>query len=243
MSPAERRSNRPGVRSTRGRPVRAAGPPPSRRWILLLGMSLITALVLVLFFTPVLGVRSVRVQGLRTTPEQEVLAAAAVELGKPMLRVDDAAIRDRLHALPALESSQVRLNWPSTVELVVAEREPVAHLPGPGGQQLVDAAGVLFRTVPEPPPGLAQLRVGQDRDASARAAAGALAALPPELRSQVTAVSAQQPEDLHLELTGARRVHWGDEEQAQRKAAILAPLLSRPGRVYDVTSPTLPTVA
>jgi len=211
--------------------------------VLLLGMSLITALVLVLYFTPVLGVRSVRVQGLRDTPEQEVLAAAAVELGQPMLRVDDAAIRQRLAAVPALAGSEVRLRWPSTVELVVTERDPVAFLTGPGGAQLVDASGVVFRTVPKPPPGLAQLRPGRDRDASARAAAEVLAALPPQLRAQVTAVSAEQPDDLRLQLTGNRQVQWGDADESQRKAAILPPLLTREGRVYDVTSPTLPTVA
>jgi cell division protein FtsQ len=37
-------------------------------------------------------------------------------------------------------------------------------------------------------------------------------------------------------------VRWGPDEEAERKASVLVALLTRPGRVYDVTSPDLPTV-
>ena len=243
MSPAGRAANRPGARSTRGRPVRAARPRPPRRWILPLGLAVITVVVLALYFTPLLGVRSVRVDGLTATPQQAVLEAAAVELGQPMMRVDTDDVRGRLGELPEIASAQVRLEWPSTVVLQVTERHAVAYLAEPGGARLVDEAGVAFRSAPKPPPGLPELRLGADRPAGVRAALDALTALPPELRGQVQAVSAQQPQDLSLVLTANRQVHWGDDEQAARKAAILPPLLGQPGRVYDVTSPALPTVA
>jgi cell division protein FtsQ len=32
-------------------------------------------------------------------------------------------------------------------------------------------------------------------------------------------------------------------EQSDRKAAVLGPLLTQPGKIYDVSSPSLPTVA
>lgn len=38
-------------------------------------------------------------------------------------------------------------------------------------------------------------------------------------------------------------MHWGESGDSARKAAILIPLLTREGQVYDVTSPDLPTVA
>ncbi|HSL06993.1 MAG TPA: cell division protein, partial [Pseudonocardiaceae bacterium] len=40
-----------------------------------------------------------------------------------------------------------------------------------------------------------------------------------------------------------REVRWGGVEQGDRKAAVLGPLLTQPGKIYDVSSPTLPTVA
>ncbi|GAA3366387.1 hypothetical protein [Saccharopolyspora gregorii] len=71
----------------------------------------------------------------------------------------------------------------------------------------------------------------------------ALTALPADLRAQVTEVRAERPQNLFLVLAGGRQVHWGESTAADRKAAILVPLLTRSGQVYDVTSPDLPTVA
>ena len=39
-----------------------------------------------------------------------------------------------------------------------------------------------------------------------------------------------------------REVRWGGVEQGDRKAAVLVPLLTQPGKIYDVSSPTLPTI-
>ena len=41
----------------------------------------------------------------------------------------------------------------------------------------------------------------------------------------------------------AREVRWGDAGQGDRKAAVLGPLLTQPGKIYDVSSPALPTIA
>ncbi|MEU6129071.1 FtsQ-type POTRA domain-containing protein [Saccharopolyspora sp. NPDC047091] len=247
MSAAGRSSNRPGVRRTRGRPVRGGIQRPQRRWVLPVAMSVVTVLVLALYYSPLLGVRSVQVAGLTGVPEQLVLDTAGVGLGTPMLQVDAEGIRSRLGAVPEIADSEVHLEWPSTVRLEIAERVAVAYVPadGPGesGFRLIDAAGVPFRTVPRPPGGLAQLRLGEDRAESVRTAMIALTALPPDLRSQVTEVRAERPQNLYLALGGGRQVHWGESTAADRKAAILVPLLTRSGQVYDVTSPDLPTVA
>lgn len=247
MNASGRASRRPGVRSTRGRPVRGGVSRPERRWLLPVLMSLVTAVVVLLYFTPVLGVRSVRVEGAAAVPRQAVLDTAGIELGNPMLQVDSEGIRSRLGEIPEIAGSEVHLDWPSTVRLEVTERTAVAYLPadGPGdsGVRLIDAAGVPFRTVPRPPAGLAQLRLGHDRAEGVRVAMIALTALPPQLRAQVTEVRADRPHNLYLGLTGGRQVHWGESEDSARKAAILVPLLTREGQVYDVTSPDLPTVA
>ena len=43
-------------------------------------------------------------------------------------------------------------------------------------------------------------------------------------------------------LTGDRKVVWGTDDRAADKAAVLVPLLTQPGHVFDVTSPDLPTI-
>ena len=51
------------------------------------------------------------------------------------------------------------------------------------------------------------------------------------------------PGQVTLGLTEDRQVRWGDAERAAEKAAVLGPLLTQPGRVYDVTARTCPPSA
>jgi cell division protein FtsQ len=113
--------------------------------------------------------------------------------------------------------------------------------------QLVDAAGVVYPGTP--PPGLPRLvfgAVGPD-DPSTHSALAALATLPPPIRSQVLTIDATVagsgvPGQVTFGLTDNRQVVWGTEDRAAEKAAVLVPLLTQPGRVFDVTSPDLPTI-
>ena len=51
------------------------------------------------YFTPLLGVRSVEVLGTKDLNQKQVLDAAAVPSGSPMLTINLAAIRDRVAQL------------------------------------------------------------------------------------------------------------------------------------------------
>ncbi|MBE9374255.1 FtsQ-type POTRA domain-containing protein [Saccharopolyspora sp. HNM0983] len=218
--------------------------PVWRRWLLPGALAVVTVLVLVLYFSPLLGVREVRVTG-GSIPERDVLDAAGVEPGTPMLRVDESAVRERLARVPAVADVAVELSWPSEVLLRVVERAPQGFLAEPGGVRLVDASGVLFGRAQQPPDGLPQLHAagGPQRAEGVRTGAAVLAALPRDVHAQLRAVHAEKPSDIHLVLQDGRRIHWGDAAEMQRKAAILPTLLSRSGDVYDVTTPALPTVA
>ena len=74
-----------------------------RRWIL--RGSLAAAVVLLLvggwlaFFSPVFETRAVVVEGTSLLTVDQVTAAAAVEMGVPLLRQDVAAITERVRAL------------------------------------------------------------------------------------------------------------------------------------------------
>ncbi|SFS33860.1 cell division protein FtsQ/DivIB [Saccharopolyspora flava] len=240
-------TERSAAERARRHPVRRSAPPaPAWRRFLLPGvLAVATVGFLVVYFSPLLGVRSVQVEGNQGLDSQKVLQAAEVAEGTPMLRVDPEKIRENLRALPKIADSRTVLDWPSTVRIQVTERTPAAYFRAADGIRLLDVAGVPFETVAAPPPGVPELRAPKAAadDPATRAALSVLVSLPVPVRAEVRAVLAQSPDDLKLELTGGRSVDWGPLKETERKAQILPPLLTRPGKVYDVTTPALPTVA
>ncbi|MGH3694497.1 MAG: cell division protein FtsQ/DivIB [Pseudonocardiaceae bacterium] len=213
-------------------------------------LALIGGLIWVLLGSSLFGARAVQVVGTRELPADVVRAVAAVPLGTPMLRLDTEAIETRVAALPRVASVAVRCGMDGTVRVEVTERIPLALVRRGGDVHLVDATGFDYAVVPEAPPGLPELRVSRvgPRDATTMAALTVLTTLPDWLRIQVRSISARSPADVVLRLDterdgGERQVRWGDASESDRKAAVLGPLLTQPGQIYDVSSPTLPTIA
>lgn len=239
---------------TRARPHPPAVPPSRYRRrrlaavlvavLLVVGLGLSARVAL--YDLGLADVEAVRVTGASTVSIVDV-QAAAVAPGGPLAEVDVAAVAGRVARLPAVESVRVGRSWPHTVAVEVTERVPVAVTPTAAGSALVDRAGVVYlgRDVP----GLPQLHVAAPgpRDPATLVGVAVLGALPPPLCTQVVAVdvtvaAAGAPGQVVLGLTNDRLVRWGDPDRAQLKAAVLAAVLTRPGHIYDVSSPELPTV-
>ncbi len=234
------------------RPVPAPPSPVHRRRrrvallvvvVALLGLLAVGVRVAV-YDLGLLDVEDVQVTGAVTVPVDAVLAAAAVVPGVPLAAVDTAGIASRVAQLPGVAAVEVGRGWPHTVVVTVTERMPVAVAGTPRGLAPVDPTGVVY---PGPAPaGLPRLTFGAGPDDPAtRGALDVLAALPEPLRAQVLTVDAATgggTVQISLGLTEDRQVRWGTAEQATEKATVLVALLTQPGRVYDVTSPELPTV-
>ena len=118
-------------------------------------------------------------------------------------------------------------------------------MPDTGGVHLVDRTGMDYATTRTRPAGLPVLKVVKvaPDDPATHAAVTVLAAIPDQLRDRVVELSARSPGDVRFKLRNGRVVKWGDAEDNERKAAVLAPLLTRPGRTYDVATPDFPTVS
>ncbi|ONI70567.1 hypothetical protein ALI144C_48950 [Actinosynnema sp. ALI-1.44] len=234
----ERRARRELLRPTRRRAL-------MRRWMVLLIFVGVLAVLYVVFFTPVLGVRSVDVQGTQGLTPDEVRKVAAVEMGKPLVRLDTDEIAGRVRTLPRVAKVSVERSWPGTVEITVNEREPVGYAKLADGAHMVDASGVVYAVVPQAPPGLPSIEVPTlgTGDAATYAVVDVLGKIPPQLKQQVVALSAKSVGDVQLTLTGGQLVKWGNSVDSERKAMVLAALLTRPGKVYDVAAPELPTVS
>jgi cell division protein FtsQ len=216
-----------------------------RRWVALsvaIGLALIVVVVL---FTPLLGVRTVDVTGIQGLTADQVRAAAKVPDGTSMLRLDTAGIMDRVAQLPRVASVDVTREWPSSIRITVTERDPIGVVVESDGAHLVDGSGLDYATVHVAPAGLPkiQLTAIKQKDPRTLAVVHVLTALPAQLRASVIAVSAKTPGSVTLAISGGRTIRWGSADDSAHKSAVLAALMTRPGKVYDVSSPDLPTIS
>jgi cell division protein FtsQ len=198
-----------------------------------------------LMFTSLLGVRSVEVVGVKEIPEADVIKAAAIDHGTPMVRLDTDEAAAGVAKLPRVFAVRVERSWPSTVDIIVTERSPVAVSRVGDQTHLVDATGLDYATVAAPPAGLPTLAMANvgPHDPATRAAVTVLGDIPKQLKDQVTTVTANTPGDVRLTLSDGRVIKWGDARDNARKGAVLAALLTRPGKTYDVATPDFPTVS
>ncbi|WP_330182003.1 FtsQ-type POTRA domain-containing protein [Nocardia sp. NBC_01503] len=221
--------------------LRNAWRSPRVRIGVAVGCVVLLAIGLTAYFTPVLSVRTVRVDGLSAVPEDQVLDALQVPDGLSMMRIDTTAMAQRVAQLPKVRSVRVQREFPSTVQVTVVERTPVLYFDAPDGPHLVDCDSVEFAI--EQPPGTAPKLVTDNpggNDPATRAAVAVMAVVPPSLG--VGQVVARSVSDIALELRDGRTVLWGGTGDSQKKAAVVGPLLTQPGNVFDVSSPNLVTV-
>ncbi|TLF81033.1 cell division protein FtsQ/DivIB [Nocardia cyriacigeorgica] len=220
----------------------------ARRWrrIRLWGLPavcLLITVIVVAWFTPLLSVRAVQIQGLSAVPEERVRELLEIPDGQSMLRIDTAAMAARVASIPKVSTVRVQRSFPSTVRVTITERTPVLFYTSERGAHLLDAQSVEYAIEP-PPIGVPELKAGHpgSADPGTRAAVAVVTALPPALRVQVGEVAVRSISDISLRLRDGRTVLWGGADDAERKVAVVGPLLTRPGTVFDVSSPDLVTV-
>lgn len=220
-----------------------------RRWLIgilvLIGAGVLVWLV---WFSAVLGVRHVNIEGVETIKAADVMDKAAVVEGKPLARVDTTSIEARVASLERVESVQVTRGWPTTIKVDVVERHAVAWIRTGGTIRGLDRFGVDFRDYAKAPKGLDEVRVsslagGKRQDALVEAAKviGIIRADDPDLDKAIKHVNAASKDSVELVLSKNRIVRWGSAARSTQKLAVLEPLLKLKARTYDVTAPEQPT--
>ena len=204
------------------------------------GVTIVAVLAWALLGSRLLVVRSVKVTGGgQAVPAAQVLAAAHVARGTPLIRVNTGAIARQVERLRQVQSVQVSKDWPSTVVITVTPRTPVFAVRVAGGYALVDRFGVSIRDVASQPAGLPLLNVSPAAalggNPAVRAAAVVLTELPPQIARKVRDVSATSSSDVSLTLANGSVVVWGSTAQAKEKAKELTVLMHRHARSYDVS--------
>jgi len=243
-------ARREAKRRARGRAAVTAKPVPRgtvrglKLALATVGLTLVTvALGLVLYFTPVMSARSIIVTGIGAVTRDQVLDAAQVRIGTPLLQINTDRVADRVAAIRRVASARVQRQYPSALRITIVERVPVLVKDFSDGPHLYDRDGVDFATAP-PPPALPYIDVDNPgpTDPATKAVLAVLLALRPEIVAQVGRIAAPSVASITLTLGDGRTVIWGTNERTEEKAEKLAALLTRPGRIYDVSSPDLPTV-
>jgi cell division protein FtsQ len=203
----------------------------------------VVGLGLLLYFTPIMAARNFVVTGLSVVTQDEVVGAAGVAPGTPLLQVDTDAVAERIAAIRRVATARVQREYPSTLRFTIVERIPVAVKDFPDGTHLFDRDGVDFAIAP-PPPGVPYLDVANPgpNDPATKAALQVATSLRPEVAGQVGRISAPSVAAITLTLIDGREVVWGTTDRTEEKALKLGALLTQPGRTYDVSSPDLPTV-
>ncbi|MBM9477528.1 FtsQ-type POTRA domain-containing protein [Nakamurella flavida] len=231
------------------RPRRVVRPP--RRWPWIVGMVLAVVVLIggfvTVWWTPLLGLRTVQVSGVQDDVRAQVQAAVDVTAGTPLARIDLDAVSARVADVPSVASVQVSRGWPHALDVQVVARVPVAVTQANGSWWLMDAAGDPYVPVDAAPAGLpvVELATPGAGDPATVAALTVAQALPDGLRTQVAAVAARTAFDVTLRLADGRTVVWGDAAdatQTARKIEVLPALLQQDGTVLDVSDPTLVTV-
>ena len=234
-----------------GRPAPARGRSPWRTaFFAVAAAGLVAGIAWALLGSKLLVVRSVVVTGTDVVPVSQVRAAAAIRVGVPMIRVDTGAAASRVEVITQVQSAQVSRSWPDRIVITVRERTPVLAVAvppsvsgagSPGGFSLIDATGVVVRSVRVKPAGMpvygTPLPPGALRGSpSVAAAVAVLHEVPAPIARSVAAVTASSPENVTLGLTDGVTVVWGSTARASAKATELLALMSTHARYYDVSA-------
>ncbi|MFJ8016660.1 cell division protein FtsQ/DivIB [Streptomyces sp. NPDC096339] len=209
----------------------------------------------VLYGSSWLRVEKVTAGGTEVLTPEQVVAAAAVPVGAPLVGVDTDEIADRVRGrLPRIDSVDVVRAWPHGIGLKVTERKPVLLIKKDANFVEVDASGVRFDTVPKAPAGVPVLELNAGGSPSARRfdeerllheAVLIAGALPEPVSKQTVQVKVGSYDSVVLELTGGRSVTWGSGEQSEAKGRALTALLKAAPKAghFDVSVPTAPAVS
>ncbi|MDJ0393092.1 FtsQ-type POTRA domain-containing protein [Rhodococcus sp. G-MC3] len=217
----------------------------SRRRVILIASAvaaIVIAGVCAVYFTPMLSVRAIEVDGAVSVSETDIVAELDVPLGERLVSVDAGAAAQRVASIPALASVRVQRMYPSTVRVTVTERAAVVFVDEPDGTHLLDSTGVDFAVAP-PAPGVVRLVTQSPgpADPPTESALTALDSMPVSLRGQIGEVRASSVSDVSFLLLDGRTLVWGNQDNSERKSAVALALLSQPGQILDVSSPDLPT--
>lgn len=199
--------------------------------------------------TPRLAVASVEVRGTSRVPAEQVLAAAAIEPGTNILRLDTRGVAGRVEALAAVRRADVVRELPNRVVISVEERRPFT-LVHAGRLHWLDEEGRLLglaphAVAPQVPvvSGLSEGELASLRAAPGPKAQAAIALIRALLRSgsglaaEISEIDMSRPDGPVLYTLDGVEVRLGSEDWEERLArleGVLAQVATQDVRTVDL---------
>lgn len=181
-----------------------------------------------------LDIDRLEVTGANRTDTAEIISAAAIRTGEPLVGLDLAGARTRIARLPWVKDVYSTRSWDGVVSFTVTERSAVAALAIPGAWAVVEENGRVLSVGPGiseaaiPILGLnvAHAEPGDWLDVEQRAAVGVAAALYEPVSSAVRAIEVR-PDGYVLDLHGSGRVLLGDAKHLAAKVLAVHTFIER----------------
>lgn len=228
--------------------------PPRRRRRRIIWISTVSALLAValffvfLFYSPVLALKTVVVEGTSLLPRDQAEAALEPLKGQTLPTISDADVEALLKDRPEIEKIDVAADPPSTLVVTVTERVPVAVLQDGDQHVLIDEQGTRLAVAADRASVPLPLIDGGTEAVNAEvfpSITSVLAALPAEILAKLESASASTVDSVELKLASGQTVFWGSADANEAKAQVLEALMRMeptdpPVQVYDVSTPDRP---
>lgn len=221
--------------------------------IVLVAITVTSVAGLALIRSPLLDIDRVEVTGVSEVDGAEVVAAADVPIGSPILDLEVEAVAARVEQIPEVRAATVARQLDGTVTIAVTEREPTMALKTADGYVLVDDDGRQVRISTEPPDGFLPViglratgRPGDPAPPGSTSVLRLMAEITPPVRAAVSEVIVTGDE-LALGLIDGGRAILGQDEELEAKVISLETLLLsvdlRCVHEIDLTVPSAPAVS
>jgi len=201
-------------------------------------LTILLSLGLALFIrSSAFTVQHVIVQGLKLSPESEILKLASGVQGQNLFLFDQEALNHKIALHPLVQSVQFQRNLPHTLVIIVTERTPVALVVVPKGVLAVDAQGTFLQRLESWPksdhPVLTGITlkdtVGPGQNLANPSLTEALTLLgqaPPELLSQIGELHVDAIQQMTMYLRSGVEVRLGQAKDWKPKLNALFQLVN-----------------
>lgn len=222
----ERLKHRLRMRRSQGRPRRTV-----LTWLALVAL-LAGGVIFLFFFSSAFVVKDLQVSGGREEVQEAAVSLAQVPNGRPLARVAEGAVGERVLADPRISEVTVERDWPSTVRLVLTEREPVLALSDGNATWLADAGGVVYEQVEQASNKLPLFQTGGDPTELDRPTVAGMAQLwrmrpdPDVLKGDLgrPRVAADGAVTMRV---GEVRLMWGPPEENEKKWQVVTAIIGQ----------------
>jgi cell division protein FtsQ len=210
---------------------------------------LMAAIVAGAVYSPVLALRTVTVEGTKLVGADQVQAALAPLQGKPLPQISEDEVTALLKPLVQVKDVSAKALPPSTLQVRVTERVPVALVKQGDTYQLVDVDGVQLSTTKDASSVALPVIDGGSGTLPKdlfQAITAVLGALPADVLARLSNASAASADAVELKLVDGQSIVWGNAGEKELKARVLSALLKVPAdpknpvRVFDVSVPRHP---